>query len=164
MSASSSTAKEPTQGDLQFAFLLLKHMQEKPVVDWESVATEGGFKNKNVVVTRWGQIKKKYMTDAAPAAAASTASAGKKKGAATKVTKATGRVGTKGGRAKGKGKAEESEAEDSDRTAEADEPKVAKAAKATARAAAKGKAKPKAEAEAEDEDAVEDENAEASGI
>ncbi|TDZ74636.1 hypothetical protein CTRI78_v000511 [Colletotrichum trifolii] len=158
MSASSSTAKEPTQGDLQFAFLLLKHMQEKPIVDWESVATEGGFKNKNVVVTRWGQIKKKYMTDAAPAAATSTASAGKKKGAAPKVTKATGRVGTKGGRGKGKGKAEESEAEDSDRTAEADEPKVAKAAKG------KGKPKPKAEAEAENEDVAEDDNAEASGI
>lgn len=47
-SESSSAAKEPTPGDMNFGFLIFKHMTEKPNIDWDAFAADAGFKNATV--------------------------------------------------------------------------------------------------------------------
>ncbi|KAF9877736.1 hypothetical protein CkaCkLH20_04871 [Colletotrichum karsti] len=108
--SSSTPAKEPSAGDIAFMVLVFKHMKEKPALDWNVLATAGGFKNQNVAMTRYSQIRKKLgTTEAAAPKTPTKKKAGDSPASASKVTKSGGRVGTKGKKGKAVIKAEEAE-------------------------------------------------------
>ncbi|KAF6820022.1 hypothetical protein CSOJ01_01090 [Colletotrichum sojae] len=107
-SEGSSDAKVPTPGDVNFAFLIFKHIPEKPNIDWEAFAADAGFKNATVAAqTRYGQIRKKYSGQPAVPVTPRKSKAAENPASASKVTKPGGRVGTKGRKGKAAAKAEE---------------------------------------------------------
>ncbi|KAK1987828.1 hypothetical protein LZ30DRAFT_579324 [Colletotrichum cereale] len=94
---SEKAAPTPSPSDVKFMVQVFQHMTEKPVIDWQSFATAAGFKNASVAQTRWGQIKRKFNTSGiqtTPKKNTSKASANTS-GSASKVKKASGRVGSK---------------------------------------------------------------------
>ncbi|KAF6834325.1 hypothetical protein CPLU01_04961 [Colletotrichum plurivorum] len=107
-SEGSSDAKVPTPGDVNFAFLIFKHMTEKPNIDWEAFATDAGFKNATVAaVSLSSKIRKKYSGQAVVPVTPRKSKAAENPASASKVTKSGGRVGTKGRKGKAAAKNEE---------------------------------------------------------
>ncbi|KAK2605952.1 hypothetical protein QQS21_003678 [Conoideocrella luteorostrata] len=116
--------KEPTAQEAMFFFAIVKHTRNKADIDWNSVASEQGFKNADVAKVRFGQVKRKLgITTESPAIGTSPCatartptkkSGGSVGGTPTKVVKTPGRAGTKG-KPRGKpAKKEESEDDDDD--------------------------------------------------
>ncbi|KAK1481285.1 hypothetical protein CCUS01_04397, partial [Colletotrichum cuscutae] len=114
---------EMSASDVNFMCHVFMHMTEKPVIDWDSFAVAAGFKSGGVARTRWGQIKRKFTpadqaTPKKKAAQASTSTPT----SGSKVTKPTGRVGSKG--AKGKKIVKDKEVEDKEVEDEAGDDKA----------------------------------------
>ncbi|KID98631.1 hypothetical protein MAJ_05287, partial [Metarhizium majus ARSEF 297] len=97
--------KEPTASEAMFFFAIVKHTRNKADIDWSAVAAEQGFKNAEVAKVRFGQVKRKLgITTNTDTPTASRTPVKKGNFAAdtpTRVTKSSGRAGSKG-RARGK--------------------------------------------------------------
>ncbi|KLU81622.1 hypothetical protein MAPG_00707 [Magnaporthiopsis poae ATCC 64411] len=57
---------DPTPQEAYFFLYILKHLKNKPEVDWEAVAREANFKNGPTANARFRQIKQKLGFAAAP--------------------------------------------------------------------------------------------------
>ncbi|KAL0940998.1 uncharacterized protein CTRU02_203761 [Colletotrichum truncatum] len=108
--SSTTGSKEPTPGDISFMVHVFRHMQEKPVLDWDAFAVAAGFKSAGVALTRYGQIKRKFGTNEMATTPVKKRKAAGEGNSASKVNKTgAGRVGTKGKKGKTASMAEENE-------------------------------------------------------
>ncbi|KAJ9149869.1 hypothetical protein NKR23_g3920 [Pleurostoma richardsiae] len=107
-SASSTTVKTLSEGEMKFFKAMMENMQSKPDVDWDNVAVCLGLKDSKCARERFRQISVKFGWNE-KAGAAPTTPAGRKSGVTTiaahagpstptKITKRTGKVGTGRGR------------------------------------------------------------------
>ncbi|KAK5997107.1 hypothetical protein PT974_02459 [Cladobotryum mycophilum] len=100
--------KEPTASEAMFFYAIVKHTRNKADIDWNAVAEEQGFKNAEVAKVRFGQVKRKLGIAGDATTTPKKAGATSAGPTPTKVTKNTGRAGTKG-RGGGRGRVKKEE-------------------------------------------------------